>query len=117
MGRLIVILVVLFGALHWYSNRGMAAGDPRKQTGTDGLVMLSAEWCGYCNALRAELNRMNVPYRELDIERDREGELAFDALDARGVPVLVVGQDVIYGYDPAGARQLIAAAGHSISTP
>lgn len=117
MGRLIVVLVLLFGALHWYSGRGMAAGDPRKQTGTDGLVMLSAEWCGYCDALRAELNRMGVPYRELDIESDREGELAFDALDARGVPVLVVGQDVIYGYDPAGARQLITAAGHSISTP
>lgn len=117
MGRLIVFVLVLFIGLHWYSNRGPAAGDPRTQTGRDGVVMLSAEWCGYCDALRSELKRIGVPYRELDIERDREGELAFDALDARGVPVLVVGQDVIYGYDPAGARDLIAAAGHAVSTP
>lgn len=117
MGRLLIILAVLFGSVHWYANRGMAAGDPRRSTGEDGLVMLSAEWCGYCTALRGELNRLGVPYRELDIETNREGEAAFDALDARGVPVLVVGQDVIYGYDPAGARALIAAAGHSIAAP
>lgn len=117
MGRLIVIIVLLLGALNWYANRGMAAGDPRRTTGPDGIVLLSAEWCGYCQALRQDLDRSGVPYRELDIETSAEGESAFDALDASGVPVLVVGQEVMYGYDPAGARQLIAAAGHTIATP
>jgi glutaredoxin len=115
--RLLALFVGLAIAVHLYSNRGMHAGDPRQATGSDGVVMLSADWCGYCRALRADLERAAIPYRELDIDRDAEGARAYRALRARGVPVLVVGQDVIYGYDPRRALALAAAAGHGVAAP
>ena len=55
--RLLALFVGLALAVHLYSNRGMPAGDPRHGTGSDGIVMLSADWCGYCRALRADLER------------------------------------------------------------
>jgi len=112
-GRLLMVIAVMFGALHLYATRGGSADDPRKQTGSSGIVMLSATWCGYCDALRKDLDSMGVAYSELDI--DGSGAAAFDAVNARGVPVLIVGQDVVYGYDPDRARELIATAGHTIT--
>lgn len=111
-GRIWFVVAVMFGILHLYATRGGSAHDPRKDTGSDGIVMLSATWCGYCDALRKDLDGMGVAYRELDI--DGAGAAAFDAVNARGVPVLIVGQDVVYGYDPDRARQLIASTGHVI---
>ncbi len=108
-GRVLLVVAVLFGALHVYTTRGGSEHDPRKGTGSTGIVMLSATWCGYCDALRRDLDAMSVAYRELDI--DGAGRAAFDSVNGRGVPILIVGQEVLYGYDPARARELIASAG------
>lgn len=112
-GRLLMVIAVLFGGLHLYANRHGSVHDPRRTTGDDGIVMLSATWCGYCTALRKDLDGMGVAYRELDI--DGPGRDAFDAVGARGVPVLIVGQDIVYGYDPERARELIGSLGHAIA--
>lgn len=111
--KVLLVVAVMFAALHLYATRAGSAHDPRKQTGSDGIVMLSATWCGYCDALRKDLDAMDVAYTELDI--DGPGRAAFDAVNARGVPVLIVGQDVVYGYSPDRARELIAAAGHTLA--
>jgi len=113
-GRILLVVAALFGGLHLYATRGGSADDPRKETGADGIVMLSASWCGYCDALRQDLDAMGVAFSELDIDDAAHGSAAFDAVNARGVPVLVVGQDIVYGYDPDRARELIAAAGYRL---
>lgn len=113
IGRVLIVIAALFGALHLYATRGGSADDPRKGTGANGIVLLSATWCGYCDALRQDLDGMGVAYSELDIDDQSRGSAAFDAVNARGVPVLVVGQNIVYGYDPDRARELIAAAGYS----
>lgn len=113
-GRILIVIAALFGGLHLYATRDGSANDPRKGTGAKGIVMLSASWCGYCDALRQDLDRMGVAYSELDIDDEARGSAAFDAVNARGVPVLVIGQDIVYGYDPDRARELIAAAGYRV---
>lgn len=112
MGRILLIVVCIAAAMQIFGNREAAAGDPRRTTGTSGIVMLSAEWCGYCDQLRADLKRTGVKFRELDVESDAEGAAAWEALDGNGVPVTVVGQSVVHGYDPDGIRKLMTAAGH-----
>lgn len=116
MGRwLVIILLLLVGLTHWYANRGLAAGDPRQSTGSDGVVMLSATWCGYCDRLRQDLDRSGLSYRELDIERDPEGVAAWKAINGRGVPLTVVGQTLVPGYNPSEVLRRARAAGHSLS--
>jgi glutaredoxin len=111
MARIVLILFCAMVAMHLFGGRTEAAGDPRLKTGQSGVVLLSAEWCGYCDALRQDLDKSGVQYRELDVEDDAEGTAAWEALDGQGVPVTVVGQKVVYGYDPEGIRALIGAAG------
>lgn len=115
MARLLWLIVALVAGLHWYGTRGPAPGDPRTSAARGDILLLSAEWCGYCHALRRDLEAMGVPFRELDIEDRGAGRAAYDALDGRAIPILVVGQDVIRGYNPDLARELIVAAGHRLA--
>lgn len=34
------------------------------------VVMYSTSWCGYCFRLKAQLGRENIPFVEVNIERD-----------------------------------------------
>lgn len=115
LSRLLILIVALFAGLHLFASRGMSRHDPRVKTGTSAIVLLSADWCGYCKALKRDLDQMGVAYQELDIDNDPAGRAAYDSVNASGVPVLFVGQDVIYGYDPERSRQLIAAAGYTLA--
>ena len=62
------------------------ADDPRLLTGDAKIVMLAADWCGYCRKLQAEFEREGVRYRVLDVDEE-EGDRAANALGTRGVPV------------------------------
>lgn len=34
--------------------------------------MYSTVWCGYCQRLKAQMNRADIPFTEIDIEADPE---------------------------------------------
>ncbi|WP_447730832.1 glutaredoxin family protein [Pseudoxanthomonas suwonensis] len=87
--------------------------DPRLATGEDGIVMLAAEWCGYCRRQQGDFERAGVRYRVLDIDQE-EGDLAMRALRARGVPVTVIGQAVVHGYDTASLDQRLTPLGYDV---
>lgn len=67
----------------------------------DGKVILySASWCGYCKKTREFLNEKSIPFYEYDIEKSAIGHDQYRAIGGRGVPVLLVNQNVIRGYNP-----------------
>jgi mycoredoxin len=39
-----------------------------------GIVMYSTSWCGYCQRLKAQLSRADVPVTVVDIESDPTAE-------------------------------------------
>ncbi|OAX66998.1 NrdH-redoxin [Xanthomonas translucens pv. arrhenatheri] len=102
---LCMLLLGIGGGVHswWRSAQAtsapatLAAGDPWRLTGEDGIVMLAADWCGYCRRQQADFERAQVRYRVLDVEQE-EGRLAAAALGREGVPITVIGQHVIDGY-------------------
>lgn len=83
----------------------------RTVVGNEPVVLLSAEWCGYCEKLRADLDGWGVPYREYDVENTSEGEKAFGLLRGAGVPVLLVAERRFFGYEPKRIRQSLSDAG------
>jgi glutaredoxin len=105
---------VLLAGLVWQKNREIARADPRQHTGQSGIVMLGAEWCGYCQRLKAGLDAAKVPYTELDVEDGGAGEDAFASLGGRGVPVTVIGQEVVHGYNTARLSKLLSERGHAV---
>ena len=83
----------------------------REQVGDARVVLLSTEWCGYCRRLRGDLAGWGVAYAEFDVEHTDEGRSAYHLVGGRGVPILLVGDQVVHGYAPQRARELISASG------
>ena len=120
--RLILPLLMLLGATGgvyaWWSQGvpELHADDPRLQTGESGIVMLAAEWCGYCRKQQKDFELAGVRYRVLDVDQE-EGQRAARALGTRGVPVTVIGQQVIRGYDTVALGQGLAPLGYDVFPP
>lgn len=107
-----VLIVLAMGFAH--QQRQARLADPRRHTGERDIVVLAAEWCGYCEQLRSGLDDAGVSYKLLDVEDGAEGEKAFYALGGRGVPVTVIGQEVVHGYDAPRLTSLLKNLGHEV---
>ena len=104
--RILFVVIVLFcldrTAAHLY----------KPQTDSKDVVIYTTEWCPYCNSLRIHLNNNNIKFTERDVEKSISGIAGFWALRARGVPVSVVGPEVVYGYDIDKINQSLVDLGY-----
>ena len=71
-------------------------------------VLYATEWCGYCARTRRLFEARGIPYREFDIEKSQEGNAQYLALGGNGVPVIVIGKQVIHGYDERAILDALA---------
>jgi glutaredoxin-like YruB-family protein len=68
--------------------------------------------CGYCHQAKSFLNELGVKYIEYDVSQDRQAANEMVNLTGQmGVPVIVVDDQVIIGFDRPRLQQLIAAGG------
>ena len=117
--RTVLWLLLLLGAAGgaqalWQGReQPLHADDPRLLPGEQGIVMLAAEWCGFCRKQQQDFEMEGVRYRVLDVDTP-QGDRAARALGTRNVPVTVVGQQVIHGYDTASLKQNLEPLGYSI---
>jgi mycoredoxin len=60
---------------------------------TDRPIMYTTTWCGYCARLKRQLQRADVPFIEVDIERDPAAAAAVERLNDgnQTVPTVVFG--------------------------
>ena len=63
------------------------------------IALYSTSWCSYCASLRLYFDTHGIIYKEYDVEKTAHGAFGLIAFRARGVPVTVIGSEVIYGYD------------------
>lgn len=84
--------------------------DVRAMIGDAPVVLLSTTTCGYCKKLRADLSGWGVDYVDIDVESDQNGQRLYDLVNGRGVPILLIGDDIVHGYSPTRSRGLLAAA-------
>ena len=82
--------------------------------GATEVVIYTTQWCPYCKALRKTLKNYDIPFKEYDTETSINGLMGFWALRARGVPVTVIGEEVIYGYDGQQITDALVNAGYTI---
>jgi glutaredoxin len=89
--------------------------DARKslsQFTTAKAVIFTTSWCGYCAETRKLFDAVGVPFKEFDVERDIDGmRYHGKVLRAGGVPVIIVGNRVLLGYDEAELRAALAGGG------
>jgi glutaredoxin len=102
----VALFAVIFGGA-LATNRALAmAHDPTANNPPDNVIVLTAAWCGYCMELRRHLVEMNVHYTDLDVEKTTEGSWAYTAVRGTGIPITIVGREVIRGTGSvAGGRR------------
>ena len=76
------------------------------------VKMYATSWCPYCAKARAYFARRGIAYVEVDIEKSREGRAEYDRLGARGIPVILVGQQRMNGFSEARLSQILTDAGY-----
>jgi glutaredoxin len=98
------LFAVAFG-LAIAAERALAyAHDPTRSNPPHNVIILTASWCGHCMNLRRHLAESNVHFTDLDVEQTTEGRWAYTAVRGTGVPITIVGQQVIRGVGRPEAR-------------
>lgn len=73
------------------------------------VTMYSTSWCGYCRKARELFTRQNIAFRELDIEKNADAKKAYDALNGRGVPLILIDEQQMTGFDIRTFKRLYEA--------
>lgn len=73
------------------------------------VILYATSWCPNCKSTRQFLKANNIPYFEYDVDKSSEGQHQFKQLHGTGVPVLLVKNSVIRGYNPPA---ILAALKH-----
>jgi glutaredoxin len=74
------------------------------------VTMFSTSWCPHCKRAKAYFAQKGVGYREVDIEASESGRREFEQYGGSGVPLIIVGERRMRGFDPGAMDQLLAAA-------
>ncbi len=69
------------------------------------VVMFTTSWCSYCAEARKQLETDGISFKDYDVERDADA-LRYHGrvLRAEGVPVIILGDRVLLGYDETQLR-------------
>ena len=75
------------------------------------VTVYSTQNCPYCRMAKAFLEKQNVPYESLDVGNDTEAAQKMIELSGqRGVPVIMVDDEVIVGFDSERLNELFGEA-------
>lgn len=74
------------------------------------VTMFSTSWCPHCKRAKAYFAQKGVSYREVDIEASDAGRREFAGYGGSGVPLIIVGEKRMRGFDAGAMDRLLASA-------
>ena len=64
------------------------------------VTVYSIPTCKYCKSVKKLLDELKVKYKDVDVSEDAEAQREMIEMSGQvGVPVVVVGDEVVIGYD------------------
>ena len=66
---------------------------------TPRITLYSTGNCPHCRQAKEYLERRGLRFQEFDVQRSARAQKAFARLGARGVPVIMIGETRIDGFD------------------
>lgn len=75
------------------------------------ITLYSSPNCGHCRQIKAHLLRLKIPFQDFDISRNNRAQNEFQRLGARGVPLLLIGEKRLDGYEPHRLEKLLRSCG------
>lgn len=80
-----------------YSEFGVSANSPVKIYITD--------WCPFCKKTTSLLDKLEINYIQVDIEKDPIALKEFEALKGKGLPVILISDGLIRGFNQAAIEK------------
>jgi alkyl hydroperoxide reductase subunit F len=75
------------------------------------VTVYSTQFCQYCRMAKAFLDKQKIPYESIDVGEDRvAAEKMIELSGQRGVPVILVDDEVIVGFDSQRLNVLFGSA-------
>lgn len=71
------------------------------------VVVYTSDTCGYCHAVKQYLAEKKVQYTEKNISRSPEARRELISMGFMGVPVIMVGDETVVGFDKPRLDQLL----------
>lgn len=65
------------------------------------VIVYGTKTCPYCVKTRAYLQARNVGFADLDVDKSEKGKRDFEQLGGKGVPLILIGNRRIVGFDKA----------------
>jgi glutaredoxin len=72
------------------------------------VTMYSTSWCGHCKNARNYFAAKRIPYRDVDVETSEAAAREFKRLGGSGVPLILVGNKTMSGFNPESFEALLA---------
>jgi glutaredoxin len=94
-------IAALLGSTVWFmksSRQAPKAPAAAVASAQPKVILYGTAWCGYCEATREFFDKNGIVYTDLDIEKTTAGYEGHKRLGGQGVPVLVIGDEVMHGY-------------------
>jgi len=113
MKKTYVSLAVIFAlvgvlVLNWGSVHALLVARPNfAALHTEPVVLYGTSWCANCKMTRAYLRENKIPFFEYDVEKSPEGQRQFKALQGNGVPLLLVKNNVLRGFNPEAINKAL----------
>ncbi len=70
------------------------------------VIMYSTAWCGYCKQARRYFRAQSIPFTEYDIEKSARGKKDYQALNGRGVPIILAGDRRMNGFSVEAFKRI-----------
>lgn len=82
-----------------------------KDTYMKKVTIYSTPTCHFCNLAKEYLKENNVPFESFDVSTDREKQMEIlDKTGQMGVPVILIDNEVIVGFDKPKIAELLQLA-------
>jgi glutaredoxin len=91
-----VILVLGWGKIHAL----LTAPPDFASLHDEKVILYGTSWCSNCAQTRQFLTANHISYFEYDVDNSSEGQRQFKQLHGAGVPVILISNTIIRGYDP-----------------
>lgn len=82
--------------------------DKMEAKDTPEVVIYTSDTCGYCHAAKDYLDSLGVKYTEKNVSQDVEARKELIQKKFMGVPVIIVGEETIQGFNKERLSELFA---------
>ena len=110
-GKWIAVCCIVYGAYlgltHPWRNAARPALVAEANAEQPEVALYATSWCPYCAKTREYFRMHHIRYTEYDVEHNAAAQKGYRRLGGNGVPVVVVGEQVVHGYQPEAMEELL----------